>query len=63
MTSLPKIATCKSRAVVRLAAGDSQAVYWNDDVFCKECRTPLVPADKVIHNLDLIQYISGRREH
>eukprot|EP00975_Prorocentrum_lima_P028901 6073429-Prorocentrum_lima.AAC.1 len=61
MTSLPKTATGTSRAVIRLAVGDGQAVYWTDEVFCKGCRTPLVPAHKVIHNLGLIQYTSGKK--
>eukprot|EP00975_Prorocentrum_lima_P068770 12922504-Prorocentrum_lima.AAC.1 len=61
MTSLPKTATGTSRAMGRLAVGDAQAVYWNDEVFCKEYRTPLVPATKVIQSLGLIQYTSGRR--
>eukprot|EP00975_Prorocentrum_lima_P014502 3075658-Prorocentrum_lima.AAC.1 len=51
-----------ARAVVRLALGDAQAVYWNGEVFQKECRTPLGPANKVIHNLGLIQYTSGKKE-
>eukprot|EP00975_Prorocentrum_lima_P021558 4543468-Prorocentrum_lima.AAC.1 len=46
MTSLPKTATGTSRAVVRLAVGDAQAVHWSDEVFRQECRTPLVPANK-----------------
>eukprot|EP00975_Prorocentrum_lima_P045405 9507137-Prorocentrum_lima.AAC.1 len=46
MSSLPKNATGTSRAVVRLAVGDAQAVYWKDEVFCQECRTPLVPANR-----------------
>eukprot|EP00975_Prorocentrum_lima_P018275 3850717-Prorocentrum_lima.AAC.1 len=45
MTSLPKTATGPSRAVVRLAVGDAQVVYWNDEVFYKECRIALVPAN------------------
>eukprot|EP00975_Prorocentrum_lima_P030425 6378639-Prorocentrum_lima.AAC.1 len=61
MTSLPKTATGTGRAVVRLAMGEAQAVYWNDEVFCKECRTPLVPANKGIHNLGVIQYTSGKK--
>eukprot|EP00975_Prorocentrum_lima_P061395 12869279-Prorocentrum_lima.AAC.1 len=61
MTSLPKTATGTSRAVVRFAVGDAAAVYWNGKVFCKECRTPLVPANKVIHSLGLIQYTSGKK--
>eukprot|EP00975_Prorocentrum_lima_P021312 4488653-Prorocentrum_lima.AAC.1 len=39
MTSLPKSATGTSGAVVRVAVGDAQALYWNDEVFCQECRT------------------------
>eukprot|EP00975_Prorocentrum_lima_P032920 6912212-Prorocentrum_lima.AAC.1 len=61
MTSLPKTATGTGRAMVRLAVRDAQAVYWTDEVFCKECRTTLVPANKVIHSLGLIQYTSGRK--
>eukprot|EP00975_Prorocentrum_lima_P005155 1120287-Prorocentrum_lima.AAC.1 len=61
MTSLPNTATGTSRAVVRLVVGDAQAVYWNDEVFCKECKTPLVPANKVFHNLGLILYTSGKK--
>eukprot|EP00975_Prorocentrum_lima_P064379 12897230-Prorocentrum_lima.AAC.1 len=48
ITSLPDTSSGTSRAVVRLAVGDAQVVYWNDEVFCKECRTPLVPANKVM---------------
>eukprot|EP00975_Prorocentrum_lima_P045927 9607144-Prorocentrum_lima.AAC.1 len=36
---------------------------WNDEVFCNEWRTPLVPANKVIHSFGLIQYTSGKKEH
>eukprot|EP00975_Prorocentrum_lima_P007786 1667775-Prorocentrum_lima.AAC.1 len=61
MTSLPRTATGTSRSVVKLPVGDAQAAYWNDEVFCKECRTPLVPADEVIHNLGLVQYTSGKK--
>eukprot|EP00975_Prorocentrum_lima_P020856 4388492-Prorocentrum_lima.AAC.1 len=61
MTSLPKTATGTSRAVVRLAVGDAQAVYWNDEIFCQECRTPLVPANNVIHTLGLVAYTSGKQ--
>eukprot|EP00975_Prorocentrum_lima_P071340 12937156-Prorocentrum_lima.AAC.1 len=48
MTSLPKSATGTSRAVVR-QVGDAQAMYWNDKVFCQECRTPLIPGNKIVH--------------
>eukprot|EP00975_Prorocentrum_lima_P024595 5168244-Prorocentrum_lima.AAC.1 len=61
MPSLPETATGTSRAVVRLAVGDAQAVYWNGEVFCQKCRAPLVPANKVIHNLGLVQYKSGKK--
>eukprot|EP00975_Prorocentrum_lima_P030073 6308964-Prorocentrum_lima.AAC.1 len=54
MTSLPTSATGTSRAVVRLAVGDALAVYWNDEVCCQECRTPLIPANKVVHTLGLV---------
>eukprot|EP00975_Prorocentrum_lima_P048010 10039954-Prorocentrum_lima.AAC.1 len=46
ITSLPRSATGTSRSVVRLAVEDAQAVYWDDEVFCQECRTPLIPASK-----------------
>eukprot|EP00975_Prorocentrum_lima_P001002 211245-Prorocentrum_lima.AAC.1 len=46
MTSSPGSAAGTSRAVARLAVGDAQALVWNYDVFCQECRTPLIPADK-----------------
>eukprot|EP00975_Prorocentrum_lima_P028156 5917000-Prorocentrum_lima.AAC.1 len=49
MTSLPENATGTGRAVVRLAVGDAQAVYRNDEVFCEYCRTPLIPANKVVY--------------
>eukprot|EP00975_Prorocentrum_lima_P040423 8484712-Prorocentrum_lima.AAC.1 len=61
MSRLPKTAIGTSRAVVRLVVGDAQAVCLNDEVFCQECRTPLVPANKVIHNLGLVQYTSGKK--
>eukprot|EP00975_Prorocentrum_lima_P066786 12911191-Prorocentrum_lima.AAC.1 len=61
MTSPPKTATGTSRAVVRLAVGDAQVVYCNDEVSCKECRTLLVPANKVSYNLDLVQSTSGKK--
>eukprot|EP00975_Prorocentrum_lima_P014217 3018277-Prorocentrum_lima.AAC.1 len=47
MTSLPNSATGTSRAVARLAVGDAQALHWNGEVFCQECATPLIPANKV----------------
>eukprot|EP00975_Prorocentrum_lima_P061172 12823951-Prorocentrum_lima.AAC.1 len=43
MASLPRSATGTSRAVVSFVAGDAQAVYWNDEVFCQECQTPTHP--------------------
>eukprot|EP00975_Prorocentrum_lima_P046706 9763957-Prorocentrum_lima.AAC.1 len=49
-----------SRAVVELAVGEAQAVYWNDLVFCQECRTPLIPANEVVHTLGLVAYMSGK---
>eukprot|EP00975_Prorocentrum_lima_P012065 2562157-Prorocentrum_lima.AAC.1 len=61
MSSCQKDAAGTSRAVVRLAVGDAHAVYWNVEVFCQECRTPLVPANKAIHNLGLVQYTSGKK--
>eukprot|EP00975_Prorocentrum_lima_P022366 4702600-Prorocentrum_lima.AAC.1 len=61
MTSSPRTATGTSRAVFRLAVGDAQAVYWNDEVFCQECRDPLVLANKVVHTLGLFAYMSGKK--
>eukprot|EP00975_Prorocentrum_lima_P004497 974407-Prorocentrum_lima.AAC.1 len=61
MISLPKTATGTSKAVVRPTEGDAQAVYWNDEVFCQECRAPLVPANKVVHTPGFVQYTSGKK--
>eukprot|EP00975_Prorocentrum_lima_P044862 9395469-Prorocentrum_lima.AAC.1 len=61
MTSSPTSATGTSRAVVRLAVGDAQAVCWNDEVFCQECRTPLIPASKVVHTLGSVAYMPGKK--
>eukprot|EP00975_Prorocentrum_lima_P066619 12910186-Prorocentrum_lima.AAC.1 len=61
LTSLPKSAIGASRAVARWAVGDAQAIYWNDEVFCQECRTPLIPAKKVVHTPTLVAYMSGKK--
>eukprot|EP00975_Prorocentrum_lima_P000014 5021-Prorocentrum_lima.AAC.1 len=61
LTRLPKSAIGTSRAVVRLVVGDAQAIYWNDEVFCQECRTPLIPDNKVVHRLGLVAYMSGKK--
>eukprot|EP00975_Prorocentrum_lima_P068479 12920943-Prorocentrum_lima.AAC.1 len=44
---LPKGATDTRKAIVKLAVGHGLAVFWKGEVFLKECRTPLVPANKV----------------
>eukprot|EP00975_Prorocentrum_lima_P060536 12697207-Prorocentrum_lima.AAC.1 len=54
MTSLPKSATGTSRAVVRLAVGDAQAVYWNDEVFA-------IPANQVVRARGLAAYMSRKK--
>eukprot|EP00975_Prorocentrum_lima_P068582 12921486-Prorocentrum_lima.AAC.1 len=46
MTSFPKRATGVTGAMVRLAVGDAQPVYSENKLYCLECRTPLIPADK-----------------
>eukprot|EP00975_Prorocentrum_lima_P016686 3538341-Prorocentrum_lima.AAC.1 len=43
---LPKNATGTSKAVVRLAVAPAGAIYWHEEVPCKECRTPLIAANK-----------------
>eukprot|EP00975_Prorocentrum_lima_P051850 10859664-Prorocentrum_lima.AAC.1 len=61
MTSLQRSATGTSRAVVRPAVGDAQAVYCNDEVSCQECRTPLIRANNVVHTLGLVAYMSVKK--
>eukprot|EP00975_Prorocentrum_lima_P015168 3216199-Prorocentrum_lima.AAC.1 len=46
LTKLPRHASGTSRAVVRSEDGDTEAIYWMDEVFCKEKPTPLTPANK-----------------
>eukprot|EP00975_Prorocentrum_lima_P016978 3597930-Prorocentrum_lima.AAC.1 len=48
-----------SRAVVRLAVGDTDAIYRHEVVVCKDCRTPLIPATRVVNTLSIVAYISG----
>eukprot|EP00975_Prorocentrum_lima_P051484 10783345-Prorocentrum_lima.AAC.1 len=57
LTNFPKNASGTSRAMVILEVRDTQAIYWNDEVFCKEGRTPLIPANKVVQTLDLVVYV------
>eukprot|EP00975_Prorocentrum_lima_P020449 4305198-Prorocentrum_lima.AAC.1 len=40
LTYLPKNASGTIRTLVRLAAGDTEAIYWKDAVPYKERRTP-----------------------
>eukprot|EP00975_Prorocentrum_lima_P040545 8513569-Prorocentrum_lima.AAC.1 len=47
LCNLPQNAAGTSKAVVRLAVGDADAIYWHEEVSCNECRTPLTPANKV----------------
>eukprot|EP00975_Prorocentrum_lima_P065977 12906583-Prorocentrum_lima.AAC.1 len=46
LDQLPKGATGTLEAVVKLAVGHAPALFWKGEVFCKGCRTPLVPANK-----------------
>eukprot|EP00975_Prorocentrum_lima_P001262 272011-Prorocentrum_lima.AAC.1 len=38
----------RDRAIVKLAVGNAPAVVWEGELFCKECRTPLVPANNCL---------------
>eukprot|EP00975_Prorocentrum_lima_P001749 377781-Prorocentrum_lima.AAC.1 len=44
LDQLPKGETDTRTAIVKLAVGHAPALFWEQ--FCKECRTPLVPANK-----------------
>eukprot|EP00975_Prorocentrum_lima_P056582 11865019-Prorocentrum_lima.AAC.1 len=46
MTGLPRGATGTSRAVVRLAMRDAQAVYWHDEVFVPGVSNPTHPSQQ-----------------
>eukprot|EP00975_Prorocentrum_lima_P016769 3554004-Prorocentrum_lima.AAC.1 len=41
LDNLPRSATGTRKAIVKLAVGNAPAVFWKDEVFCKQCRTPL----------------------
>eukprot|EP00975_Prorocentrum_lima_P027719 5826749-Prorocentrum_lima.AAC.1 len=49
------------QSVVRLTMGDIHAMYGHEEVFCKECITPLTPANRLINTLGHVVSISGRR--
>ncbi len=63
LDQLPKNATNTSKAVVKLAVGETPAVFWKGEVFCKECRTPLVPANRVINTLGLVMVMIEKKNY
>eukprot|EP00975_Prorocentrum_lima_P041612 8742318-Prorocentrum_lima.AAC.1 len=44
-------------AIVRLAVGDTDAIYWHEEVFCNGCKTPLIAANLVVNVLKLVAMI------
>eukprot|EP00975_Prorocentrum_lima_P058848 12342573-Prorocentrum_lima.AAC.1 len=46
LDQLPSRANGTSKAIVKPAVGHAPALFWKGEVSCKECRTPLVPANK-----------------
>eukprot|EP00975_Prorocentrum_lima_P008763 1871458-Prorocentrum_lima.AAC.1 len=48
LDQLPKGGTETRKAVVKLAVGYAPALFWKGEVCCKECRTPMVPANTVV---------------
>eukprot|EP00975_Prorocentrum_lima_P025677 5399773-Prorocentrum_lima.AAC.1 len=63
MDQSPQECFRNKQSIVRLAVGDAQAIYWNKEVFCKECRTPLMPANKVVHTLGGLHTCQARGPH
>eukprot|EP00975_Prorocentrum_lima_P067960 12918000-Prorocentrum_lima.AAC.1 len=61
LDQLPGGANDTRKAIVKLAVGHAPALFWKGEVVCKECRAPLVPANKVVQALDLVSVVNGRK--
>eukprot|EP00975_Prorocentrum_lima_P012808 2712246-Prorocentrum_lima.AAC.1 len=49
--------TATRKALVILAVGDTDAIYWHEEIFYKECRAHLVP----VKTLGLVACGSGEK--
>eukprot|EP00975_Prorocentrum_lima_P042862 9002017-Prorocentrum_lima.AAC.1 len=60
LDQLTKGATYILKAIVKLAVGHAPALFWTGEVLCEQCRTQLVPANKVVQVPDLVSVVNGR---